>query len=109
MEGKDLLMMMGDIDPEYVQEASRPFKKKKTPHIRYIGYYVGMAASLFIAFVCGYNALVWDPQNPDYKPTPEVASAVSTYGNLPLILMMLSLALFILLIFLLIKEVKSER
>ena len=108
MKGIDLLEKMDQISPEYVEEADKEFRVRR-PKI--IPYCIGMAASFAVLVLSGvlWGRLASYSSVNETDMNKNIATVISLNGNLPPVLMMISIAFFGLFTFLLIRKIRYDR
>lgn len=108
MKGIDLLEKMEQISPEYIEEADREYRVKKPTIIPYL---IGMAASLAVFILAGvlWRRVVLYSSGNSINVDENVATIISKTGNLPPVVMIVSVAFFGLFTFLLIRKIRYDR
>ncbi len=103
MSGKDLFEKMDLISLEYVEEAGEPYQAKKGMWGYYAGLVFWLAAACFFGVICVNrpdSLLSGQPQD----NVTEIASVISRTGNLPLVLLIISLVAVVFFGFLIVRK-----
>lgn len=111
MNGFEMLEKMEMISPEYVEEADEEFRAAKKSRGKLLFFsYAGMAAG-FVLMVVSVGMMILNAQpagGPAAAANGWMATAISENGNLPLILLIISVALIAFFAVLLIRRKKSD-
>ena len=108
MSGEDLFEKMDLVSLKYVEKAGKPYPVKK----KMWGYYAGLASGL--AAACFFGVICVNRQDSLASGKPQdtvagIASVISRNGNLPLVLLIISLAAVCFFGFLIVRNKQDDR
>ena len=108
MSGDDLFEKMDLISLKYVEEAGKPYPAKKKMLGYYAGLVFGLAAACFFGVICVNR---WDSlySGKPQDALPGIASVISGNGNLPLVLLIVSLVVVFFFGFLIVRKKHGDR